>query len=425
MSLASSAAPQGTIPGAQNSGTGSQSAWISVVLPALFLWALYAWINGPSGVEKLLAHGLRDNDDLMRLAQIRDLLAGQGLFNLDQARMNAPFGLDMHWSRLVDLPIAGLILLGENLFGPKLAEAFAFTVWPILTMAPVFVALGFISRACGSSGAVLPGLFFAFVATTPNYFFTAGKIDHHNIQMALCLAMIALALWSRQVPVLAALCGLAMSIMLSIGLEGLLYAAICAAWFPVVWVVYGDLYARQLCYFAVALGAGTLATFFGLTYPHTGLTFDCDVVSFAYVPAIMFGAFGLTVLGQRSGSFSSIAIRLSGAGVVGAVSVLILALTEATCLGGPYAALTPELKAQWFNNVEETQSILGILDYNKIKAFVKYPYLFLGLAAAGWLIFRSWREQTSERDALILVALMLLMGTLVTLIQVRAATFAT
>src|SRR5471030_1731840 len=50
-------------------------------------------------------------DDAMRLTEVRDLLAGQSWFDLTQWRMNAPFGLPMHWSRLIDAPIASLILL--------------------------------------------------------------------------------------------------------------------------------------------------------------------------------------------------------------------------------------------------------------------------------------------------------------------------
>ncbi|MEM7424711.1 MAG: hypothetical protein AAF441_01355 [Pseudomonadota bacterium] len=425
MSLANVALDDGQGAGARVRGLAEQSLWISVVLPAVVFWAIFAWMNGPSGFEKLLERGPIDNDDLMRLAQIRDLLAGQGFFDLNQARMNAPFGLDMHWSRLVDASVAGLMLLGEQFLGKDLAEPFALTVWPIITLLPAFIALGFISRACGTAGAVLPGLFFAFVATTPNYFFTAGKIDHHNIQMALCLTMVACTLWSRTLPVLAAGAGVIMAVMLSIGLEGLLYALICALWFPVMWMLHGALWARQLTSFAVGLAAGTIATFFGLTYPHTGLTFDCDVISFAYVPAVMFGAFCLTILGERSAWFESPLHRLIGAGAAGALSVLALVLTEAACLGGPYEALTPELKAQWFNNIEETQSILGILAYNKIKAFVKYPYLLIGLAVGGYLVWKALRDGQPERDALIVITLMLAAGTLITLVQVRAATFAT
>ena len=53
--------------------------------------------------------GLPDTDDNMRIMQVRALLHGQGWFDLRQYRMNPPFGENIHWSRLVDLPIAGLL----------------------------------------------------------------------------------------------------------------------------------------------------------------------------------------------------------------------------------------------------------------------------------------------------------------------------
>ena len=50
-------------------------------------------------------------DDALRLVQVRDLLAGQPWFDLHQYRMTPPDGTLMHWSRLVAIPIAGMILL--------------------------------------------------------------------------------------------------------------------------------------------------------------------------------------------------------------------------------------------------------------------------------------------------------------------------
>src|SRR3546814_18866070 len=61
--------------------------------------------------------------DAMRMAQVRDLLAGQGWWDLTQYRVNpADGGVLMHWSRIVDAPIAGGILLLRPLFGQPLAE---------------------------------------------------------------------------------------------------------------------------------------------------------------------------------------------------------------------------------------------------------------------------------------------------------------
>src|SRR3990167_2986593 len=49
-----------------------------------------------------------DGDDVMRLVQVRDLLNGQGWFDLVQPRLGPEGGTLMHWSRLVDLPIAAI-----------------------------------------------------------------------------------------------------------------------------------------------------------------------------------------------------------------------------------------------------------------------------------------------------------------------------
>ena len=65
---------------------------------------------------------LGDTDDNLRMAQVRALIAGQDWFDLRQYKLNPPFGADIHWSRLVDLPFAGLILLFRPLVGGAEAE---------------------------------------------------------------------------------------------------------------------------------------------------------------------------------------------------------------------------------------------------------------------------------------------------------------
>ncbi|HMA50771.1 MAG TPA: hypothetical protein VKP60_13520, partial [Magnetospirillaceae bacterium] len=47
-----------------------------------------------------------DTDDHMRLQQVRDWMAGQSWFDVTQYRMNPPTGMLMHWSRLLDVPLA-------------------------------------------------------------------------------------------------------------------------------------------------------------------------------------------------------------------------------------------------------------------------------------------------------------------------------
>ena len=78
----------------------------SSVLCWLGFCAWFIFRSGPTSAGSALG----DTDDNMRIMQVRGLLHGQGWFDLRNYRLNPPFGANIHWSRLVDLPIAGLIL---------------------------------------------------------------------------------------------------------------------------------------------------------------------------------------------------------------------------------------------------------------------------------------------------------------------------
>ena len=143
-----------------------------------------------TGLPALADNG-GDNDSMLRLVQIRALLDGQGWFDLQQYRMGLERGFPLHWSRLVDLPIALLILaaggFGLSASGP---ESFALTAWPaMLFVAALFLIIHTVRRL-GSEAAVLPAV---VLATAALYFtgeFDPGAIDHHNIQLVLVLAML-------------------------------------------------------------------------------------------------------------------------------------------------------------------------------------------------------------------------------------------
>ena len=130
-------------------------------------------------------------DSLLRLVQVRDLLAGQGWFDLVQHRLDPPDGVLMHWSRLIDAPIAGLMLLG-GLFGD--GEAFALTAWPLLMLLGMMAAAmcdGDRARRPrrGAAGAGAGAL----LLLDPLLSFLPGDIDHHNAQLALMMATLACA----------------------------------------------------------------------------------------------------------------------------------------------------------------------------------------------------------------------------------------
>src|SRR5690606_23128842 len=87
--------------------------WVALLWLAAATFMLFERLGGLRGFA------LGDTDDYLRMMQGRALIGGEDWSGLRQYRLNPPFGADIHWSRLVDLPIAGIKLaLAPMLGGP-------------------------------------------------------------------------------------------------------------------------------------------------------------------------------------------------------------------------------------------------------------------------------------------------------------------
>ena len=53
----------------------------------------------------------------MRLAQVKAWIDGQAWFDLRQHKLYPPDGFNIHWTRIVDLPIAALMLIFTPIVG--------------------------------------------------------------------------------------------------------------------------------------------------------------------------------------------------------------------------------------------------------------------------------------------------------------------
>ena len=133
--------------------SGRQAAhahWLSMWKPGLLLFAIWlvaAAISLFMHRADIALFRFTDPDDAMRLVEVRDFLAGQSWFDVSQHRANPPYGAPMHWSRLVDVPIAGAILLLRPLVGNDGAEVGAVLLVPGLTLAALLAALYWAARA--------------------------------------------------------------------------------------------------------------------------------------------------------------------------------------------------------------------------------------------------------------------------------------
>src|SRR5579859_2515278 len=226
--------------------------WIALLVLAGSVWLALPAIKG--GVFDALS-----TDDAMRLAEVRDLIGGQGWFDLFQHRMDPPGGTSMHWSRLIDAPLAALILLLKPLVGMHSAEAVTLYLWPALLFAVALVLVAAIARRMTNSLIpVIPAVVLAVLCLPALVHFRPGAIDHHNAQIDLLLAMILLAAQLERSAVKAALCGLTGSLSLAIGIEMLpAIGAVGVAVFG-LFVWRGAEVARQAGAFGAGLAASSL-----------------------------------------------------------------------------------------------------------------------------------------------------------------------
>jgi len=156
---------------------------------ALALSALLALVEAVRGYAKL-GVTLGDTDDALHLQIVRDLLAGRGWFDTHLDRLQPPAGLDMHWSWLDDGGLAALNLFFALILPPDMAETAMRLVWPVLWIFPLALGSVLIARRLGGSLFVLAAAIFV-ASYSVLMQFAAGRIDHHNVQMALAMLMLA------------------------------------------------------------------------------------------------------------------------------------------------------------------------------------------------------------------------------------------
>ena len=354
----------------------------------IWLWPLAAWML----FAYFALRGMRspaptlDTDSAMRLVEVRDLLHGQGWFDTAQHRMNTPYGLPMHWSRLVDAPLALLM---------QVSEIFALIAWPLLLVGAALFLLARLARALAGVRAVVPVLVLTLLCAGLYAVFTPGNIDHHGLQLVLMLAVLLGVVEQR--PVLGAI---AVALSLAVGLEVLPYAMIAILFF--------------------ALGEG--ARRFGLTL--AGMAFllwaattagdyrfvpVCDTYSLFYAALLAAGGLGVAAISFRPRH------RLAGLAILAAILVLLAAMLNPACLAGPYAGMDARLKLIFLDRINEARPVWSF--FRLAPAQVVGGYLY---AAFALLLCFAAPPGRGKRAVIAFAA----MGLLVATFQYRAVPFA-
>ena len=367
-----------------------------------------------------LSGELVSNDDMMRLSQIRDLMAGQAWFDVSQSRFMTPEHGAMHWSRIPDLPILVIIAVLQPFVGQVSAEALAITVWPITLLFLFLLALIRAVRLLGGRWIAQSAVVVVFASSAASFQFAAGRIDHHGLMILLCVLGLNGLLSQKQTWQTGARAGLAFASMVAIAVEGLPYVVLGVGAMAIVWILRGGVERDRLAGFGGALAAAGLL-FFVLDAPGAGARSVCDAFGFGHLIALMVGGLSFVAIAINTHRFSTDRYRwavMIGAGALTAGLTFILA---PECFASPYAGLSDLAKEAWLSNVGEARSVDRLWQEAPDFAVSVFGFAIAGLAAGVWMM-----RQTSGPDRVrwIIWFVMALGALLVMVWQLRAVSFA-
>lgn len=208
--------------------------WRNLVCPpytalpwAVFLYAILSCLvytdNGP-----LTGH-IVGFDDQVRMTQVMQWVNGGGWYDRLITRVNAPEGFQTIWARIVDIPIAAVVVMAQLFTDQRSAGLVASIIVPMAELALMFWASSYFARPiAGKKEANLVTLFLMFTTVLNHKPYTLagfhlGEASHHawygilNVLMFGAAARVVLGAsgWRAK-----GMLALAFALLLAVGIEG-------------------------------------------------------------------------------------------------------------------------------------------------------------------------------------------------------------
>lgn len=364
-----------------------------------------------------------DSDDAMRLVEVRALLHGQGWFDLTAYRLDPPMGVFMHWSRLIDLPLAVLIKLFEFALPADLAERASRLVFPLILQALLYYGMARIAKALIGPAAILPVLMLTLLSGMEVGQFQPGRIHHSAPQIVLAIFMIASFIEALDADKArrATTAGALAALSLAVGLEMLPFVLLLAGVAAVLWISRGDEMQKALGSFALGLGLMLPLAYVATVGPSRWLATACDAYSpVTFVPG-MVGALVLGGLAIASRKLPTHAARIVAASFAGALVLASALAIKPICYIDPYHGIDPLVREIWLNNVVEGFSLRRLVAQDAGTALMLMLPIGLGTLAA---VIAFMRAKDSARARWLVIALMGLAAAALSVWMIRVMSFA-
>lgn len=397
---------------------GDARAWRTDLMLALLATLVALAINAFAGFPELSNAG-GDNDSLLRMVEVRDMLAGQGWFDLHQYRMGLEGGFVMHWSRLVDAPIATIILAVSALTGSMaVAENVVQVLWPALLFCVAVFYTARAARSFAGEGAMLPAIVIGAAALHFIGVFSPGALDHHNVQLTLTMASLSLLLEAPARRWAALFSGLCAALTLAVGMETAPYVATIGACMAILFVVDLGGEWRIARDFGIGLAGVSALVFVTTIAPSAWGQAQCDAFSTVQFVVAAFAGTGLATIVSVEAASRTHRRRLISLGLLAVVLAAVVAALFPQCLAAPYANLDPRLKELWLDHIDEAQSLYKLVVYDPARVVARYVTPLLAIALMALRLRRGpWRRQDS------LVGTLLVVAFIVSAWQVRGSSF--
>lgn len=356
-----------------------------------------------------------DPDDQLRMVQLRDFLGGQSWFDTTQYRLNAPEGGPMHWSRLIELPLALVVLLATPLFGQPAAEMVAGTLIPLLCFGLVAYMLGRIALRLGGPLAGGIAVVMTMVSPAISMQLRPMRIDHHGWQ----LVCAALALWTLFWPAARKAgiwMGLALAVWLHISLEG---APVTAAFFGLLgwrWAVSGE-NGTRLGYTVGTFMIASLALYFGTQITGLSAPEYCDTISPAHIFAIV--AAGLIIVPAAFALPPNKWLRLVALVAAGGTALAFLLWQAPMCAKGAFSTMDPVVRDYWYVRVNE-----GMPVWHQ-KWGIALSLLGVPIAGAATLLFLGRSVESDKKADYASLSILLVYAALLAVLVFRTISVAT
>ncbi len=361
-----------------------------------------------------------DPDDAMRAVEVRDFLAGQGWFDLVPHRLSPDHPFLLHWSRLVDVPLALAMGLLRRVTDADTAERLTRLTEPAALYVLFLTLLASLARALVGRGGPLAAALLAAGGLDLVGNFVPGHIHHHALQVTLLVAIVKLLIDALD-PEKAGRAGWAgalAALSLAVNLQNLPFVAAGAGLLVFFWVDPRNRLGRALGFHALGLVAGATVVFLLQVPPSRFLAPVCDAFGAPHLLAAWVGGAGLLGLAGVSPRSAAWPARALAAAVLGAGTLLAVKLAYPACLGDPYAAVDPLLRERWLSEVGEAMPLRALLARDPAGTLPLVATLVAGLATTA---AAAWSARGLDRRRWMVVAALSALAVLGSCWEVRVA----